>query len=134
MYNYSRIVVIWMNRLIRITIIIILIMILTIFSEFSVVKASNWSNKPENWWIPSNEIDPTPIVDRASIVTTVIRNIGIACAVIALMIIGIKEMTSSAEEKSILKQSLPSYVLGVVMIAAITILPSIIYNLVKGLG
>ena len=50
------------------------------------------------------------------------------------MAIGIKEMTSSAEEKSIIKQALPVYILGVIMVVAITTLPSIIYNIVKGLG
>lgn len=97
--------------------------------------ATRWADQSSEWWKPQpGEIEENKIIDKANVITTVIRNIGIVCAVIALMVIGIKEMTSSVEEKSIIKQALPVYILGVIMVVAITTLPSIIYNIVKGLG
>lgn len=96
-------------------------------------QQGGWSENPTEFWEPEDvNVSQEKIGDKASIITTVIRNIGIAVSVISLMIIGIREMLASAEEKSVIKQSMPGYIFGVVMIAAITTLPSIIYNVVKG--
>ena len=54
-------------------------------------------------------------------------------SVVTLMIIGIKQMTASAEEKSILKQAMPGYILGAVMVFAMTVIPTLIYEFAKGL-
>ena len=50
---------------------------------------------------------------------------------IILMILGIKQMTASIEEKSIIKQAMPGYILGAIMVMAITWLPSLIYSVVS---
>ena len=47
------------------------------------------------------------------------------------MIIGIKEMIGSVEEKSKIKDALPGYIMGVLLIASMTTLPNIIYNFMK---
>ena len=137
-YNRIRIVVIEMKKILKTT--IILIIIITIFAPISHVYAAReselelkeqeekekredqelyeeqthiteWSGKTTGWWKPG----------------------GIVVSVIAVMIIGIKEMTAGVEEKSVIKQALPGYILGVVMVVAITMLPTIIYRIVKGL-
>ena len=146
-----------MKKVLKIT--IILIMIFTMFAQVSMTfaaqtkgtsdsgggiqpsssgssaggKASTkWSDKSTDWWKPTDpNIGEKNLVDKANVITTVIRNIGIVVSVIALMIIGIREMTASVEEKSIIKQSMPGYILGAVMVGAISFLPSLIYNIVK---
>ena len=125
-----------MNRVIKIT--IILIMFFTMFAFANKVYASSsstgtqWSNKSTDWWRPTDpDIGESNYINKANIIATVIRNIGIAVSVIALMIIGIREMTASAEEKSIIKQSMPGYILGAIMVGAISFLPSLIFNIVK---
>ena len=143
-----------MKKVLKIT--IILMMIFTIFAQVSNVYANygkgtdgsggggqtsssstggqstKWSEKSTDWWKPTDpDIGESNYIDKANIITTVIRNIGIVVSVIALMIIGIREMTASAEEKSIIKQSMPGYILGAVMVGAISFLPSLIYNIVK---
>ena len=65
---------------------------------------------------------------KLSKVLGVIRNIGAIVSIGALMVIGIKEMTASVEEKTILKQALPGYILGAIMVMAITVIPSLIYD------
>ena len=106
-----------MKKVLKIT--IILMMIFTIFAQV-------------DWWKPTDpDIGESNYINKANIITTVIRNIGIVVSVIAIMIIGIREMTASAEEKSIIKQSMPGYILGAVMVGAISFLPSLIYNIVK---
>ena len=143
-----------MKKVLKIT--IILMMIFTIFAQVSLVYAgqakgtdgsggggqtsssgtggqsTKWSEKSTDWWKPTDpDIGESNYINKANIITTVIRNIGIVVSVIALMIIGIREMTASAEEKSIIKQSMPGYILGAVMVGAISFLPSLIYNIVK---
>ncbi len=121
-----------MKKVLKIT--IILIMIFTMFAQVSMVYAAStkWSDKSTDWWKPTDpNIGEKNLVNKANVITTVIRNIGIVVSVIALMIIGIREMTASAEEKSIIKQSMPGYILGAVMVGAISFLPSLIYNIVK---
>lgn len=135
LYNYIRIVVIKMKKIFKITI-ISLISILILgqlnFTYAEKVREEVGENpQSPSWWKP-NSMSDGEIVLKANIIVTVIRNIGIVVSVIALMIIGIKMMISSVEEKSILKQALPGYILGVIMIGAITLLPSMIYNIVKG--
>lgn len=129
-----------MKKVLKIT--IILVMIFTIFAQVSLVYADNsiggkstkWSDKSTDWWKPTDpDIGQQNYINKANIITTVIRNIGIVVSVIALMIIGIREITASAEEKSIIKQSMPGYILGAVMIGAISFLPSLIYNIVKNI-
>lgn len=145
-----------MKKVLRIT--IILIMIFTIFANLtsvyavpekgtnaydgrgqisiqsSGIKLAKWSSQSTDWWKPTDpDIGEKEFISKANIITTVIRNIGIVISVIALMIIGIREMTASAEEKSIIKQAMPGYILGAIMVGAISFLPSLIYNIVKNI-
>lgn len=137
-----------MKKVLKIT--IILMIIFTLFAQINNVYAekkseleetekykgydTKWSDKSTDWWKPSDDnILEDELTKRANVITTVIRNVGIILSVIVLMIIGIKEMTASVEEKSVIKQALPGYLIGVIMVVAITTLPSIIYSLVKDL-
>lgn len=114
---------------------VILIISILILGKMNFTYASNvtlpgWSTQQPSWWKPDST-NEREIASKANIIVTVIRNIGIVVSVIALMVIGIKMMTASIEERSILKQALPGYILGVIMIGAITLIPSFIYNMVK---
>jgi len=119
----------------RVIIIGIIVLLCICFINSNVVYASDtWSKHQIPWWQPSRlntDVGQKEIIDKANVITSVIRNIGIVVAVVALMIIGFRQMTASAEEKSILKESLPGYLVGVVMVVAVTMLPSIIYNMLK---
>ena len=77
---------------------------------------------------PSSE----PIMPLVGIILGIIQAIGIVVSVIALMIIGLRSMTGSLEEKSKYKEALPGYILGLVMVVAITTIQNIIYNIVQG--
>lgn len=100
--------------------------------ELHTGDAPNWSTNMPSWWKPSDvDVGDEQIVEKANIITTVIRNVGIIVSVIALMFIAIKEMTASVEEKSVIKQAMPGYILGIVMVATVSFIPTIIYNFVK---
>lgn len=97
-------------------------------------QTSTWSTQTANWWKPKDvKVGETDINKKAGTILGALRVIGIVVSVVALMIIGIRQMTASAEEKSIIKEAMPGYVIGLVMIVAVTVLPSIIYEFTKKL-
>ena len=61
----------------------------------------------------------------------VIRNVGIVLSVIFLMIIGVQAILGSAEERADYKKRLPKYLIGVIVLAAGSIIPQLIYNIMK---
>ena len=95
-------------------------------------KSTKWTSQSPIWYKPTSEdVGQEEIKDKANIITKAIRNIGIVVAVIALMVIGFRNMVASIDEKSIIKESLPGYLIGVVMVVALTMIPAIIYEIVK---
>ena len=73
----------------------------------------------------------TQLENKASKIVAIIRNIGIILTVAVLMVIGIRNMFASVEEKSVIKQSLPGYIMGAFMVLAITVIPATIYDVVN---
>lgn len=66
----------------------------------------------------------SPIFEKVS-------EIGIICSVIALMILGIKYMLGSVEEKAEYKKSFGIYILGAALVFAISTIVNLIYSIVK---
>lgn len=59
----------------------------------------------------------------------IIQVIGIIVSIAVISIIGIKYMIGSVSEKAAFKENLVPYVAGVILLAATTIIPSMIYNM-----
>lgn len=96
------------------------------------LQLAKWSKNSTEFWKPTDpNVGEDEFFSKANIITSVIRNVGIVISVIALMIIGIREMTASVEEKTIIKQAMPGYILGAIMVGAISFLPTIIFNIMK---
>ena len=95
-------------------------------------RTYGWSDKGLNFWKPEKmDISQDEFNNRGKVVVAAVRGIGMVVAVIALIVIGIKQMTASVEEKSIIKQAMPGYILGVILVVSITFLPTIIYNFMQ---
>lgn len=61
----------------------------------------------------------------------VLQVVGTIVSVIALMLIGIKYMIGSAEQKANYKQTIVPYIIGAAIVFSATALPNIIYKLIK---
>ena len=72
------------------------------------------------------EYDST--VTKVKTILGYIRNIGVAVSVISLMLVGLKYMLGSVEEKANYKETLIPIVIGSILIATVTTLPYIIYQ------
>ena len=121
-----------MKNLIKISIIIAIILII-VLKSISCYAATDILGDLNQYDPRNQQTEEEEIKNRTGIILAVIRTVGIIISVISLMIIGIKTITGSAEEKSEYKQRLPGYVLGVILVATVTTLPAIIYNITSNL-
>lgn len=69
------------------------------------------------------------INEIAGIIVGVIRTVGIVLSVAILIVIGIKYMMGSVEEKADYKQSLKPYIIGAFLLFTGSLVPQLIYTL-----
>lgn len=85
---------------------------------------------PDDFEPPAlQDSDTDVIINKGAVIVNVIRVIGISVTVVSLMLIGIKYMTGSLEEKADYKKSMIPYLIGVFIFFALTQLLSIIIDL-----
>lgn len=73
----------------------------------------------------------TKLVSKANNILAYIRNIGVVIAVVILIVIGIKYMLGSVEEKANYKQTLIPYVIGAFLLFTVSVLPQLIYDFMQ---
>lgn len=69
------------------------------------------------------------IVTIGNVIVSIIRTLGAAVSVVMLMIVGIKYIMGSVEEKAEYKQTMWPYIVGALLIFAGTTITSIIYEM-----
>ena len=109
-------------------IITILAIIIFLFTPICLAGGTPTTIDP-NEWKPDNlqMHDYDEVVDVAVIIIAVIRYIGVAVSIIVLLIIGIKYMTGTVQEKAEYKKTMIPYLIGVFIFFALSqILPVII--------
>lgn len=119
------------SRVLKIFIMIAIILILFI----PIVYASTPSTINPGEWKPSNfnPNDMDEVVDAAGIIVSVIRTLGIIVSVIVLLIIGIKYMVGSVEERADYKTSMKPYLIGVLIFFGLSQFLAVIIDIVPGL-
>lgn len=117
--------------------VVIIFILIAIFSKNPISHATreqeltpilNVAFEPNDWEPTVDEEINSTVSDKAGKILGFIRSVGIVASVIALMIIGLRTMLGSVEEKSQYKESLPGYLIGVFLLFATTTIPSIIYD------
>lgn len=104
------------------------------FSTTSMATESGVIN-PGNFKPPALTEDETKtIIDKGAIIVSVIRVIGIIVTVISLMLIGIKYITGSVEEKADYKKSMIPYLIGVFIFFALSQLLGVIIEIANGIN
>ena len=120
------------NNLIKI---VLLISILLLIFGSCTVYAAGFTDPVENpgFWEPTIE-DDSALTSKAGKVLGIINVIGVVTSVIVLMILGIKYMLGSIEEKAEYKKAMIPYVIGVFLLTSSTTLPNIIYTILNTEG
>lgn len=122
------------SKVIKIIFILLLILTLTMCFIPTYVQADTPTTIDPDEWEPSDSDDGmTVITDSAGIIVDVIRTVGIVVTVVITMIIGIKYMTGSIEERAEYKKSMKVYIIGVVMFFALSQLLAVIIDLTSNI-
>lgn len=82
---------------------------------------------------PSKIGSESKLAKRVGIIFGVINVIGILLSVMTLMVLGLKYMLGSVEEKAEYKKSMGMYLLGVFLVISITTVPNIIYKVASSI-
>ena len=89
--------------------------------------------------IQPNGVTATPpntesISNVGNSIVGIIQTIGIIISVITLIVLGIKYMMGSAEEKAEYKKTLLPYVIGAALIFAASVFAQLLYNMFTGIS
>lgn len=72
-------------------------------------------------------------INKAATIVEVLRTVGIVVAVVGIMILGVKYMMGTVEQKAEYKKTMIPYIIGCMFIFAIGTIVSIIYNIASQL-
>ncbi len=64
----------------------------------------------------------------------ILRTIGVVVSVVVLIVLGIKYMMGSAEEKAEYKKTMIPYLVGAILIFAASVLAQMVYNFASGIS
>lgn len=83
--------------------------------------------------IEPNSSNTNEITGVGNKIMGILQVVGILAAVIILMVLGIKYMMGSAEEKAEYKKTMMPYIIGAILIFAATTIANAIYNFVSNI-
>ena len=72
---------------------------------------------------------PQEVLNLGKTIVTIMQTVGIVVAVVVLLILGIKYMMGSAEEKAEYKKTMIPYLVGAILIFASTTIVNVVYNI-----
>lgn len=121
------------NKLILVLCIIFTILALGITSFASDTEKST-QLKPSDLFSTGPVEGQEEITQLGQSIVGVVQTVGVVVAVVILLVLGVKYMMGSAEEKADYKKSMIPYIVGAVCIFAATTIVNIVYNLAIGLN
>ena len=84
---------------------------------------------------PADNVTGSPEIQSAgNSIISILQTVGVVLSVVVLMIIGIKYMMGSAEEKAEYKKTMIPYIVGAALIFAASIFANVIYDILKKYG
>lgn len=122
------------KKFIKIVSILLMVMMLVSISvsSFAAGKAENPSLIQPNA-VKGTKPETNSISNVGNSIVGIIQTIGIIVSVITLIVLGIKYMMGSAEEKAEYKKTLLPYVIGAALIFAASIFAQLLYNVFTGI-
>lgn len=84
-----------------------------------------------NQYHSTTEEGSQKLKEKANIIFLVIRSVGMVISVVTLIVIGIKYMIGSVEEKANYKETLLPYLVGAILLFTGSLIPQLIYDIMK---
>ena len=119
----------------QVKILSIALIVLTVLLAISnVVLATDIPGKIETIAKGNANANPDKVVNLGATIVTIMQTVGIVVAVVVLLILGIKYMMGSAEEKAEYKKTMIPYLVGAILIFASTTIVNVVYNIANGVN
>ena len=112
----------------------ILVAIATALIMLSVGTSMVYALTPGQLNANSTATGTNEISEFGSNIMGVLQTIGVVVAVVILMVLGIKYMMGSAEEKAEYKKTFIPYIVGAVLIFAASTIANVVYQFATGLN
>lgn len=108
------------------SVILVVIMMLTISTNV-LAAATTGSFTPESMTGDAT-VETSGIQSFGNKIVSILTSVGIVLSVIVLIVLGIKYMMGSAEEKAEYKKTLIPYIVGAALIFAASTIATVVYN------
>ena len=118
------------NKLIKILILIALI----VMFWTSVVLATDLGIDPNDYKPMPNAGNSTIFKEKVGGILGFINLIGVICSVVVLIVIGLRYMLGSVEEKAEYKKTMLGYLIGAVLIFTASTIPNMLYKIGSSIG
>ena len=106
---------------------LVVLMVLTSIS--SVVCAADVESQIKKISQGNKSANADKVTELGATIVTIMQTVGIVVAVVILLVIGIKYMIGSAEEKAEYKKTMIPYIVGAILIFASTTIVNVVYNI-----
>ncbi len=123
-----------MKKQVKIISTILIVLMLVASLSTIVFAAPDLSGKIDEIGQGNNAANTDKVVSLGKTIVTIMQTVGIVVAVVVLLILGIKYMMGSAEEKAEYKKTMIPYVVGAVLLFAATTIVNVVYQLANGLN
>ena len=108
-----------------------MVMIILMIVSISMNIFAGVSSDPTKWTGEGNKLGTQGINQWLNSIINVISLVGSAAAIITLIILGIKYMMGSTEEKAEYKKTMMPYFIGALMVFGASALTGFIYNIMQ---
>ncbi len=117
-----------MKKQVKIVSIILVIMIALMAVSNVVLAAPDLSADIKDMANGSGN-QPKEVLNLGKTIVSIMQTVGIVVAVVVLLVLGIKYMMGSAEEKAEYKKTMIPYLVGAILIFASTTIVNVVYNI-----
>lgn len=117
-------------KMVTTTLIIAMLMVVMFLNVYSYATAA----PNPNTFNGDSSTDVSGISTIGNQIITIVSTVGSIASVIVLVVLGLKYMMGSAEEKAEYKKTLMPYVIGAALVFAASAISGIIFGFTQGLG
>lgn len=111
---------------------IVLVILMAMVSISNIVLAADIEGAIDKIGAGNSNANVEKVTTLGATIVTIMQTVGIVVAVVILLVIGIKYMIGSAEEKAEYKKTMIPYIVGAILIFASTSIVRVVYNLAAG--
>lgn len=111
-----------------------IVAVLCIVLAIVMISVSSFATVTPSSFTAQNPSNVSAITDLGGKIIGVVRTVGVLVAVVILLILGIKYMMGSAEEKADYKKSMIPYIVGAILVFAASTIAGIVYDMATALN